>query len=126
MRFLIGERFTAVPEGEYEVVLKDIKDHKTYKRPSLMFVFEIVKGEHAGTKANAFLNINYKTFSPFTKLYKWHTTVLGHELGPDEEINTDVFLNKVLRVKVEAKIAKKTKNTFSNVTDILGVIRDLE
>ncbi len=126
MDFTIGTRQTKIPPGEYSAKVIEIKtDTFIGKRKSLQFTFEIMEGEFRGTQLRGWLNAHYESFSEHTKLYRWYSVVYKDDMDTGEKKTTDVFFDKILKIKVETKASKKTKNEFSNVTDILGVIHDL-
>lgn len=126
LKFKVGNKRSWVPPGAYRVKVNNIEKKTPFgDRPVLEFLFEIVSGDHKGVELRGFCNANYETFSENTKLYQWHAAVTGDELEPGDELEINVFFDKILEVEVEEKISKKTKNKFSNVTKILGVIGEL-
>ena len=124
--FQVGDRRSALPEGEYDVVLLKI-EKASYggKRARLDFVFEVRSGEFRGSIVKAFVNSQYEKFSSFTKLYQWWCIAAGREPEEGEDISTQVFFDKVLRVKIETKVSRKTAIAFSNVTQILSVTGEI-
>lgn len=126
LKIKFGSRQQVVPSGEYRVIVRDIrKDKFIGKRDSLEFIFEIADGSHAGSQIRGFANAHYETFSEYTKIWRWLAAINAADDDPALEIDLDVFYDKVLNVKIETKISRKTGNQFSNVTDILGVACDL-
>lgn len=125
MKLRVGERQSSVPEGEYQAIVKDIRTSKNFNRDVFEFLFEIVDGPHKGVQARGFCNADYEAFTSHTKLYHWYEMVTKDALTTGDELDTDDFYNKVLIVRVETKVSKKTKNEFSNVTEIVGVKDEL-
>lgn len=122
----IGARESAIPPGDYKAKVAEISTGSFInKRRTFVFRFEIVEGEHQGASLRAFVNAQYEAFSAFSKLFKWYSVVMGEELEPGGEMDLDNFTNKVLVVRVETKESRKTKNLFSNVTEIKSVFCDL-
>lgn len=122
MKFKIGERQAAIPSGEYHAVLWELKETQLFKKRHLVFTFEIRGGLHHGMHLRGFINADYDSFSPFTKLWKWAAAVAEGDMDPGDELDTEIFWHKILKVRVETKISKKTGNPFSNVTEIEGVV----
>lgn len=125
MKFKVGRQNNVIPDGIYQAIVTDIKERHTFKRPALFFTFEIADGPHSGVQAYGFCNASYKTYTSRTKLYAWYEAATGDSLDADDDLDTDDFLNRVLKVRIERKTAKKTKNEFSNVTAILDLVREL-
>ena len=126
MDFTIGTRQTKIPPGEYSAKAMEIKEGTFIgKRKSLQFTFEIAAGEYRGTQLRGWVNAHYDSFSEHTKLFRWYGVACKDDMDIGEKKTTDVFFDKILKIKVETKSSKKTKNEFSNVTDILGVVYDL-
>lgn len=125
MKFKIGRKTILLSEGTYSAVITSIKKITNFKRPALEFIFEIVEGEYKGVELRGFCNADYEVFSSNTKLYKWYEKATGQSLEPSDDLDADDFLNRVLKVKIENKKSKKTGNDFSNVTEILGVVREI-
>ena len=115
-----------VPPGEYLAKVTEIREG-TYinKRKIYEFIFEIADGPSRGTIVRGFVNGHYEAFSEYTKLRQWLNTISGNCVEAGEEIDLDIFFNKILRVTLEPKQSRKTKNAFSNVTNILGVYQQL-
>lgn len=127
MKIKCGQRHQAVPPGEYRVKVTDIREGTFVgKRRSIEFIFEISDGEHFGKSIRGYANAHYDTFSEYTKLRQWIQAVTRIDSEPGCEIDLDVFYGKILRAQIESKKSRKTGNTFSNVTNILGVVCDLE
>ena len=127
IKIKIGQRQQLIPDGEYRVKLSEVKEGSYIgKRKTLEFHFLIADGEHHGVLVRGFVNAHYETFSEHTKLYRWIKAVSNECLDPGEELDLDVLYEKILRVQISTKESKKTKNKFSNVTDILGVYLDLD
>ena len=126
LKIRLGDRHQFIPPGEYRAKITDIREGTFVgKRKSLEFMFELLDGEHVGKTARGYVNAHYDSFSEYTKLRQWITAVGKIDTDPGTEIGLDLFFDKVLRVQVETKISKKTGNTFSNVTGILGVVCEL-
>lgn len=127
MDFTIGTRQTKIPPGDYSARVVEVKEGTFIgKRKSLQFAFEIADGDYQGTQLRGWVNAHYESFSEHTKLFRWYSNVCKDDMDVGEKKTTKVFFDKILKIKVETKISKKTQNEFSNVTDILGVIYDLE
>jgi len=94
-------------------------------KPVLFLSFEIVEGEHRGIVLRGFCNAAHETFSENTKLYQWYYKITGDALEPGDEADLSPLFNKVLKIQVSDNVSRKTKNKFSNVKDILGVICEL-
>jgi len=125
MKISVSKKSASIPPGEYQSIIKDISLTKNFKRDIIEFLFEVVEGPYSGTALRGFCNGSTVEISSHSKLYRWYQCATGDELEDGHELNTDDFLNKVLTVDVKTKISKKTKNSFSNVTDILGVRYEL-
>lgn len=125
LTFKVGKKRSWVPPGIYQAKITKIEQVNNFNKPVLNFIFEIVAGDCREVELRGFVNANYETFSENTKLYQWYLAASGEALLPEETIHMDDFYNKVLEVKVEDKISKKTKNQFSNVTEILRVVHEL-
>lgn len=125
MEFKVGDRCHAVPDGEYEAILIEVQENQRFNKKQLDFRFELKNKDVVGNIVRGFVNISYDSFSAHTKLYKWHQAVTGEDLEPGCSLNIDVFMDKVLLVKVETNTSRKTKNKFSNVTEIKRVIYEL-
>lgn len=122
LKFKVGNKRAWIPAEIYNAEVVSIEQKMLFKdKPILEFIFEIASGEHEKTELRGFCNANYQTFSENTKLYQWCAAATGNTFEPGEELDLGVFYNKVLIVKVEEKISRKTKNKFSNVTEILGI-----
>jgi hypothetical protein len=121
----VGLRAQVVPPGAHRARVTQIKEGEFFKRRTIEFVFELVDGEHKGVQVRGFLNGDYDAFSAHTKLYKWFTAATKDELEPGAELDLDAFYNKVFEVQIETKTSRKTKNQFSNVTEILRTVWDL-
>ena len=125
-RFIVGgPRSEVIPPGEYQSVVVDWKLEQKYGRRSLVLIHEIAAGENRGVQLRQWLNANYETFSPQTKLYRQYEIVTGEALEEGEELNPDDFKERVYRVRVETKKSQKSGNEHSNVTEILDVVREL-
>jgi hypothetical protein len=125
MKLKIGKKNDCIPEGEYLAIVTGIRKTQTFKRPVLEFNFEIADGEYKGNAVKGFCNADYESFTSRTKVYGWYERAAGNSPENLDEIETDDFKEKVLRVKVASKTSKKTGIIFSNVIDILGVKCDL-
>ena len=124
--FKIGSCLAHVPPGQYKVKVVDIHQTKYMnKRPTLEFEFEIVDCEYRGTKIRGFVNADYETFSAYTKLYKWYFIATGDELGYGDEGDFSEFEDKIFLAEVETKESRKTKNQFSNVTDLISLLGEI-
>ncbi len=122
----IGDSLRHIPDGEYKAIVRDIHaDSFIKQRKSFVIKFEVAEGEHKGVALNSYLNGQYETFSARTKLFQWYSTVAGYEPDTGDEINLEMFQDKLLKVKVETKISKKTGQKFSNVTNVLEVVCEL-
>lgn len=122
MKLKVGEQISTIPQGVYDLIIRKIELSTTYKRPCLVFEFEVARGEHKGLSLKAFCNADYKHFSNRTKLYRWNTAITGDELEQGDHIDTNDFIGKIVRAEVVTKISKKTKMEFSNVVDIYNVV----
>ncbi|HRK01685.1 MAG TPA: hypothetical protein PLH57_03410 [Oligoflexia bacterium] len=126
IKISLGPRQTVVPAGEYLAKLVEIKEGTFVgQRKTFEFLFEIASGEHSGIIVRGFVNANYETFSEYTKLRQWATMVARFDTDMGAKLDLDIFFGKILKVKVETKVSKKTKNLFSNVTAILGLEYEL-
>lgn len=124
MKIKVGTR-SSVPSGEYKVVVENIEKEEKFKRQNLVFYFRIVEGPYKDSILRGFINVQYESFSEHTKLYDWLSKTLGYAPELNEEIDTDVFYNRVLIVQVESKASKKTGNSFGNVTRIIRTDMEL-
>lgn len=124
LKFKLGRKSQAIPDGEYLAKVLEIKRTQVFQKPVLELDFEVADGEHRGSALKAFINFPYETFSAQTKLYRWASVVLNGA-SPGDEIDASIFLDKLLRVRVEMKESRRTKNRFSNVTEILAMVGDL-
>jgi hypothetical protein len=125
IKIKMGDRSQHIPAGEYLAKVTIIKEGQFAKRRTLEFYFEIADGPHRETMIRGFVNAHYESFSSHTKLRQWILAITKDAYESQDEVDLDIFLNKVLRVTVESKISKKTKNQFSNITNILGMVEDL-
>jgi hypothetical protein len=126
IRVKFGDRQQWVPAGEYKVRVASIDRHSfNGKRAVFHFNFVIVDGPHKDVKMRGFVNANYEAFTAYSKLFQWCTAVMGEEPEPGDGLSLSIFYDKVLRVRVEEKTSRMTKNKFSNVTEILGVDYEL-
>jgi 3'-phosphoadenosine 5'-phosphosulfate sulfotransferase (PAPS reductase)/FAD synthetase len=125
MKLKVGKKNDCIPEGEYLALVTGIRKTQTFKRPALEFNFEIADGEHKGNEVKGFCNADYECFTSRTKFYEWYERATGDSPANLEEMDTEDFQEKVLRVKVASKPSKKTGIMFSNVIDILGVKCDI-
>ncbi len=125
LKFKVGECRSVVPPGEYKVRIISIVKKPNFNREILVFLFEIVEGSHKGTQLNGFCNADYKSFSSNTKFYQWYCVAIGEEPEPGDDIELDAFFNKVYLARVEIKSSRKTKNPFSNITELLEYIDDI-
>lgn len=121
MKLKIGDRIQAIPDGEYLAVVESIQIVTMFKRTTLDMRFCIKDSPYNGVILRGYININYKSFSVHTKFFKMVQAISKDELETGDEIDTDIFLNKLLRVRTKKNISNKTKNEFSNVVEILGV-----
>lgn len=122
MKFRVGKAGKVIPSGKTIARVLDIKTEVKYKRKTLIFTFEVLNPkEFHGVELLGWVPAHYESFSSHTKLYKWHTAATGDELNADDEINLEVFMNKALIVEVVDRTSKKTKNKFSNVSEIVEV-----
>lgn len=118
----VGERLPTIPPGQYLAKVTEIVPTMFLnKRKTLEFRFEIVDGPYRGVRIRGFVNAHYESFTNFSKLGQWILKVLKEELPAGEELNLNIFFDKILVVQVETKISRKTKHSFSNVVDILEV-----
>lgn len=125
MKFKVGQVMHQVPDGIYRIIVRQIINSATYKRPCFVFNCEIAEGEHKGTVARAFCNADYDVFSNHTKLYQWYSIVAGENLETGDEIDLSAFYDKVLEVRIETKTSRKTNNNFSNVVEIIKVVMEV-
>ena len=123
----VGAAQKVVPDGEYKCLVREIKEGSFVgKRKTYEFIFEIADGEHKGVQIRGFVNGNYESFSSNTKLYRWYCFAIGEsELPVGDELSLDEFLDKLFVVRIVTKISKKTKNTFSNVEEVISKYMDL-
>lgn len=125
MKFKVGEARILIPDGEFHARVKNMEPKENFRRQNLVVNFEIVEGEFQGAVARAFFNLNYKSFSPSTKLYQWCSTAAGENFDAGSELDTDVLLNKVFLVEIKVKESKKSKMKFSNVVGLKKVIYEI-
>lgn len=126
LKFKVGNKKSWVSPGIYQVKIVRIEKKTPFKdKPVLEFLFEITSGEYKGIELRGFCNANYEIFSENTKLYQWYAAVTGDVLGYGDELDTNVFFDKIIEVQIEEKISKKTKNKFSNVTKIIRMVYEL-
>jgi hypothetical protein len=117
-----GVRHAHIPPGNYKVRVTEIRESTFInKRKTFEFHFEVAEGEFKGTNMRGFVNGNYESFSPYTKLHRWMLPFTKGDLESGDELDLDIFMNKILIASVADKISRKTGNIFSNVTEILGV-----
>ena len=123
----MGERQQQVPEGEYQATIIEIKETSYLgKRRTLNLVFEIKEGKFFGNRLNGFANANYKSFSEHSKIWKWYSTTTGKTPDTGDDFDLEEMKNYVVQIQVKNKESRKTKNAFSNVTDIIKPIMELE
>lgn len=127
LKIKVGSPRSWIPPGKCHVTVKNIEKTRPFKdKWAFQFTFEVSDGEYHGVQLRGFCNANYETYSQNTKLFQWLSVVTGDDfLEPGDELDLNVFFDKLLEVKVEEKISKKTKNKFSNVTEIIGVVCEL-
>lgn len=123
----VGKRTIDVPDGEYRarVVEIQVQEYFAGKKKTLEFLFEIVEGPHSDAVLRGFANAHYESFTPFTKLYRWHAIAAGDEPEEGDNLDLAVFADKVFLVEVVRKKSRKTDNCFSNVREILGLVCEL-
>jgi hypothetical protein len=120
-----GGTLSHIPAGEYEADVLKVEIESIYKRKSLVLHFQVQGGPHDGIIMRGFANADYETFSKETKVRKWLELSLDRELEDGEDIDLPkTFMNRILRVRVEDKKIKGDR-IISNVTDILGFVREL-
>ncbi len=125
MKLVAGGKNRHIPPGQYKARVIRIESGSFFgRRKAIHMTFEILEGPSKGTEINAFFNAHYEHFSPYTKFYRWYSIVTRESPEAGEEMDTDLFMGKVILVNVEDKVSTKTKNLFSNVTDIIEVIHD--
>jgi hypothetical protein len=120
-----GGNLCHIPPGEYEAIVHSVSVEKKYNRKTLVLMFEIHGGENDGEYLRGFANANYEVFSKETKVSKWVECSLGRELEEGEDIDpVKAFQERILKVQVEDK---ETKGgiLLSNITDIIGLVREL-
>jgi hypothetical protein len=123
----LGGRLALIPPSEYRARVAEITEGSYMgKRKTFQFHFEIAEGPHQGVKLFGFVNAHYKTFTAHSKLHKWMAAISNGDMDSGAEVDLDIFYGKILIVKVETKESKKTKNHFSNITEILGVYFETE
>ena len=125
IKITIGERHIAVPDGDYDVVVDEIRKGKfSGKRDTLEFIFRVVKGDYKDALVRGFVNAHYANFSEHTKLFNWIKAISDDPLERGDQVDLEIFFNKVLKVRVKATESRLTKNPFGNVKEILGVERE--
>lgn len=125
MKFKISNPTHLVPEGNYDAKVIKVDSARIYQKNTLILWFEILNGDYNGSIIKGFLNAQYEVITRNTKLFQWYEKVIGHELDENEEIDTDNFFNRALKVSVKNKVSRKTKNEFSNVSEILHLISEI-
>lgn len=126
MKVKIGLKSQSIPDGEYHVMVKKIVETKVFKRRTLEFHFEVVEGPHKDIQCRGFVNMEYETISAHTKLYKWISIATNAELDAGEDCDLEnTFGDKVFLARIESRTSKKTKNAFSNVTELKKVVHEL-
>lgn len=125
MKLKVGNSIDTVPDGTYELIIRKIEQSTVYKRPCLVFMFEVATGKFKGSELKGFCNVDYETFSNRTKIYQWYFIVTGDELEHGDSLDTEDFIAKVIEAKVVTKTSRRTKMEFSNVTEILKVVGEV-
>lgn len=125
MKVLVGQRKRLVPPGEYQARIVDIRKKEVVNKKCVFeFVFEISDGVQQGAKLSGFVPAGYEAFTEYTKLYQWYLAATGDALEEGAALDLDDFKGRVLKVRCETKVSRRTKNEFSNVVEILGLVME--
>src|SRR4051812_35938547 len=123
LKFAVGEKAVAVPNGEYKVILEEATVKKGFGKDTLHLNFRIADGKYHGALCRGFVNVQHKKFSSRSKLWQWAEVILGHT--PEDEIEVDDFKDRLLLAEIQTNESNLTKNKFPNVMRILKLIQEL-
>lgn len=106
MRFKVQD-FDTVPQGQYIAVFKDVQQtsHEQYGL-GVMFVFEIVTGEHKGQRA---VRIGKPEATTRNITGKMLAGILGRPIEAGEEPDLHPFVGKPYNILVEPAQGDKTR-----------------
>ena len=114
--------FLQIPEGIYKAKIVSADKILTKKNNNCLLIeFEIIKGQYTGATVRNYCNIwgpSPKAKEIAEKNVDGICYALDIAVIDGEKVNTNLFLNKELKIKV------KVKNDFSNITKYYKAIEE--